>query len=163
MKGAMVHQFTTVGAGAFITMGTKVRFDVLPFCVFDERKLLLDRVALQRSGRTQREADELQAFYQRHFSSTATHYIQEIDGFLPGPPPHPDVWSSAVLRRFFQLRRGMRDKRLLARFGPSQLEASLVPSTEPRSAVSGSFYGSLAALPQAMDEASRAVREACGG
>ncbi|CAJ1451209.1 unnamed protein product [Effrenium voratum] len=113
-KGAVFHQFTTLGSGAFCAMLTKVRFDVLPFCVFDEHVLLVDRVALARDGRSAQEADELDAFYSRHFSSQAAAYIQSLDGILSDAE---GAWYSAEVRRFFQIRGSMRDRRLLARYG----------------------------------------------
>lgn len=113
-KGAILHQFTTVGTSSFCTMMTKVRHDVLPFCVMDD-VLLVDRVALSRQSKSEKEAEELDQFYSRQFSSEATPYVRSLDGLLPEDTEGP--WFSGELRRFFQIRSQMRDRRPLARYG----------------------------------------------
>jgi len=117
MKGVQVHQFTTIGTSAFLTMGTRVRYDVLPYCVFDEKTMVLDRIALQRLGKSVSEADDLQAFYEQNFSSDAAHYCQSVDEMFQASAGQEGLWFASELRRFFALRAGMRDRRMLARFG----------------------------------------------
>eukprot|EP00929_Paragymnodinium_shiwhaense_P078070 TRINITY_DN4038_c0_g6_i1.p1 TRINITY_DN4038_c0_g6~~TRINITY_DN4038_c0_g6_i1.p1 ORF type:complete len:3397 (-),score=679.25 TRINITY_DN4038_c0_g6_i1:737-10216(-) len=117
MKGSTVHQFTTIGTGAFLAMGSTVRYDVLPYCIFDENTVVLDRVALRRLGVDSSQADELNAFYSRHFSSHSAHYCQSVEDLLPPTLQSHGVWYAAELRRFFAIRSRMRDKRMLARFG----------------------------------------------
>ncbi|CAE8593142.1 unnamed protein product, partial [Polarella glacialis] len=115
-KGTVLHQFTTVGTGAFLAMSRKVRLDVLPYCIFDEHSVL-DRVSLGRNGVSPEEADELDAFYQRHFSSEAAQYCQSVEGLLPRSSDGEGFWFASELRRFFAIRAQMRDQRLLATFG----------------------------------------------
>merc|ERR1712110_323945 len=108
MKGATVHQFTTLGTGSFLAMGSKVRYDVLPYCVFDENTVVLDRIALRRLDVSPGQADELGAFYDRHFSTDTAHYCMSAEGLLPPPAESHGVWFAAELRRFFGIRSNMR-------------------------------------------------------
>merc|ERR1712228_657157 len=116
-KGATLHQFTTVGSASFVTMGTKVRYDVLPYCAFDETTVVLDRVALQRLGTTPAQAEELQSFYETHLASMNTFYLQDFESLVVARPEQQTAWFMAALSRFFAIRASMRDRRLLARFG----------------------------------------------
>jgi len=115
MKGAVVHQFTTVGTAAAVAMGTAVRQDVLPYCALDAGMLLLDREALERLGVAAAGAGELEAFYGRHFASSSAHYCQSVEEMLPRDAAQ-DEWYVTELRRFFAIRAGMQQRRMLARF-----------------------------------------------
>eukprot|EP00927_Polykrikos_kofoidii_P030446 TRINITY_DN2616_c0_g2_i1.p1 TRINITY_DN2616_c0_g2~~TRINITY_DN2616_c0_g2_i1.p1 ORF type:complete len:737 (-),score=82.14 TRINITY_DN2616_c0_g2_i1:23-2140(-) len=117
MKGVTVHQFTTVGTCSFVAMCNKVRFDVLPYCVFEEDAVVLDNVALRRDGLSLPQINELGTFYERHFSSEMSHYCQSLEGLVPPAVEGNVPWFADELRRFFDIRGGMRDKRMLARFG----------------------------------------------
>merc|ERR1712050_771968 len=89
MKGATVHQFTTLGTGCFLAMGSKVRYDVLPYCVFDENTVVLDRIALRRLGISTAQAEELETFYEQNFSSNDAHYCQSVEEMLPPAAQSP--------------------------------------------------------------------------
>lgn len=117
MKGTTVHQFTTIGTGAFLAMGSKVRYDVLPYCIFDENTVVLDRIALRRLGISPAQAHELEDFYERHFLSDTAHYCLSVEDMLPPPVECHGIWFASELRRFFGIRARMRDVRMLARFG----------------------------------------------
>jgi len=135
MKGATVHQFTTIGSGAFVAMGSKLRYDVLPYCVFDESTMVLDRVALRRLGIVATQAEELEHFYSEHFSSDSAHYCQGVESWLPPPERCHGLWYAAELRRFFTVRAGMRDLRMLARFGSPHEPLAQLPSRPPSSPI----------------------------
>merc|ERR1712060_156161 len=96
-NGCCVHQFTTIGSGAFIAMGTACRHDILPYCVLLTERCTLDRVGLFKSGRTSEEADLLDDFYTRTCSGSAASYLRRLE-------VDAGAWFANPVRRFCALR-----------------------------------------------------------
>lgn len=109
-NGCAVHQFSTVGSGAFLAMSTACRHDVLPYCVLLHERCTLDRVGLFKCGRSNREADQLDEFYAGACAGPGAACLRQVR-VEPGT-----AWFAEEVRRFFALRETMRDCRPLAAY-----------------------------------------------
>lgn len=107
--GVSTHQFTTYGTGSFIMMGVSTTFDVLPYCAFDGKTCVVDRIAMSRQGYEMTAASQLHDFYMACFTQPSAQYLRELDktkrSLMLGQ------WFEDELLRFFKVRQETACKR----------------------------------------------------
>lgn len=118
MKGArtspqsILHQFTTLGQGAFVTMSVKVAADILPHTVVNsDGKCLVDGLGLARAGINIEGARELEDFYRNHFSMPAATSVRFLEKEMQAEVE--GRWFEKAISKFFEVRNTMRDMRPL--------------------------------------------------
>lgn len=130
---AVLHQFTTLGTGAFATLGVKVAADLLPYTVVDkDARCFIDTVALMRAGVENDKVLELESFYQRNFTQPAATYLRtlsdDIERQIQGK------WFQKSLTDFFRIRNSKRDMRPLQIIVVQDpVEAGMAPRTRTKS------------------------------
>lgn len=87
----VIHQFSVIGAGAMVAMGSVIIKDIPPYVTFVSGVATkLNRIGLQRNGKSESEIESLRALYASAATEPLTDVVQR----------HPDAWWYSDLKEF---------------------------------------------------------------